>query len=76
MYDDERLKALRRNYLEETKPEWYCLLVQEDRLAAHLQGKADACREEAKRIVAQGITFEEQAWQWAIRSVLLDQEWD
>ena len=76
MYDDEQLKTFRLNYLKENEREWYRLLVEEGRLEAHLQARADGCRQEAKRLVAQGITFESQAWQWAIRSKLLDQEWD
>ena len=72
MYDDDRLKRLRRNFLSGNRPEELAQLTRDGHLEAHLQRRADACRREVKRLVGSGETFEEQAWQWAIRTVLLE----
>ena len=76
MYEDDRLKQLRRNFLSGERPEEVAALEREGKLEAHLQERADACRKEAARLVESGTTFEGQAWQWAIRSVLLETVWD
>ena len=75
-YDDAKLKQYRENFLRENRPDTYETLKQDGSLEAHLQEKADECRAEARRLVVEGITFEAQAWHWAIRSVLLETEWD
>ena len=69
---EDPLKTYRRNFLRENKPREYRRMRREGTLEAHLEQKAAACRREAARLVEQGITFEEQAWHWAIRSVLLE----
>lgn len=73
-YSDDDLREKRLNFLVENKPDWYELLVSEDRLEEHLQSRVDACREEAERLFAQG--YEAQAWSWAVRTEILDQERD
>ena len=75
MYDDDRLKEYRRNFLRENRPEEFERLVNAGELEDHLQERADACRREADRLVENG-TFEGQAWQWAIRTTLLEAEQD
>ena len=76
MYDDDRLKTLRYNFLANNRPTELRRLTREKKLDEHLQEMADACRREAAGLQVSGITFEGQAWQWAIRSVLLETEWD
>ena len=76
MYDDDRLKQFRRNFLEENRPDEFSRLERENALEEHLQERADACRREAKRLVDSGETFEAQALHWAIRTVLLETERD
>ena len=68
MYDDDRLKLYRRNFLKNVRPEDLEERERAGTLEAHLQERADACRKEAERLVTSGQTFEEQAWQWAIRT--------
>ena len=75
MYDDDRLKQFRRNFLKENRPKENRRLVKVGELEARLQAKADACRKEVARLVEDGITFEAQG-QWAIRDVLLGSPWD
>lgn len=75
-YSDARLKEIRREYLEENRPDEYKRLIEEGTLDAHLDKKAEMCREEQKPIVGQGLARDSQAWSWAIRSELLDTEWD
>ncbi len=75
MYDDDRLKQLRRNFLRDNRPQEFDRLTNDGELEDHLQERADACRREAKRLVETG-TFEGQAWQWAIRTTLLEVEQD
>ena len=72
MYDDDQLKQFRRNFLRGNRPEEFRRLKREGQLEAHLQEHADACRSRAASLVEQGETFEAQAWQWAIRIVLLE----
>ena len=76
MYDDDQLKEFRLNFLRDVKPVEYERLLQEGELEDHLQERADACRTEQARLVENGTTFDAQAWQWAIRSVLLESPWD
>ena len=76
MYDDDRLKEFRRNFLRDNRPEEFERLTNAGELEAHLQERADACRREQERLVASGTTFEGQAWQWAIRTTLLEAEQD
>ena len=76
MYDDDHLKNLRRNYLRNSRPKEFRRLTHKGELEEHLEERTDACRTEAKRIEDKGLAFEGQAWQWAIRSVLLEQPWD
>ena len=66
MYDDDRLKELRRNFLQGNRPEELTQLAAEGELEAYLQRAADRCRREQKRLVESGETFEEQAWQWPV----------
>ena len=75
-YDNEHLMELREDFLIDNRPTYYERLVDEGRLEEHLEQMAERCRTEARRLVSQGITFTGQAWQWAIRSVLLETEWD
>ena len=72
MYDDERLMDLRRNFLKGNRPKELRRLRDAGELEPHLQERADACRREVERLVKSGETFEGQAWQWAIRTTLLE----
>ena len=72
MYDDDHLMQLRLNFLKGSRPKELRRLRREGELDSHLQNRADACRREAKRLVDSGETFEAQAWQWAIRTRLLE----
>ena len=76
MYDDARLMDMRENFLIDNRPEFYRELLAEGTLEEHLERKAKRCLERAESIAASGITFKEQAMQWAIREVLLETEWD
>ena len=75
MYHDDRLKEYRLTFLCENRSEEYMRLVDAGELEDHLQERADACRREVDRLVENG-TFEGQAWQWAIRTTLLEAEQD
>ena len=75
-YDDDRLKDLRLNFLTRSRPKELARLKGADELESHLQERADACRAEAKRLVSTGATFEAQATQWAIRTVLCEAQPD
>ena len=75
MHTDEQLKAMRLRYLRDCKPQELGRLHKEHSLDEHLQRKADRCRSRADSLVESG-TFEGQAWQWAIREVLLETEAD
>ena len=72
MYDDARLMEMRLNYLDSEKPEELAALKRAGTLEEHLQERVDACRKEAKRLVAVERVSEVQADQWAIRTKLLD----
>ena len=72
MYHDDQLKQFRLNFLKGERPEEYRQLRREGKLEQHLQEHADACRRKAASLVEQGETHEGQAWQWAIRIVLLE----
>ena len=72
MYDDGRLMDLRLNFLKGNRPKELRRLRDAEELDSHLQERADACRREAERLVKSGETFEAQAWQWAIRTKLLE----
>ena len=74
MYDD-KLKQLRRNFLKNNRPKELRRFRREGVLTPTLQKRADACRKEAARLIESGTTSEEQAWQWAIRSELLESPW-
>ena len=76
MYDDAKLKEYRLNYLRDCQPEELERLERVGQLEQHLQKRADRCRRRAANLVENGTTFAEQAWQWAIREVLLDSPWD
>ena len=72
MYDDDKLKQMRFNFLESERPEQLAQLKIDGELETHLQEHADACRKRVASYVESGETFEAQAWQWAIRVVLLE----
>lgn len=76
MYHDDQLKEFRSNFLANVRPEELSRLRNAGELDDHLQERADACSREATRLVEQGTTFEAQAWQWAIRTELLESERD
>ena len=76
MYSDEHLKELREDFLRESRPKEYRRLKKAGELEAHLQREAERCRRRAQELVDTHITFLQQAWQWAIREVLLETEWD
>ena len=76
MYDAEVLMEKREVFLRENRPKEYMRLKKSGELQAHLEKTARACRETAEGLVENGITFEAQAWQWAIRRELLDTPWD
>lgn len=74
-YTDDLLKERRRKYLELCKPDTLRNLKREGTLDDHLENSARRCRERAESLMAGG-TFSGQAWQWAIREVLLETEAD
>ena len=76
MYDDDRLKQLRRNFLRDNRADEFNRLAAAGELDGHLQERADACRVKANWFVESGTTFEGQAWQWAIRTILLESPMD
>ena len=76
MYPDDDLMDKRLKFLRENRPKEYRRLKQAGTLDAHLEAAAAACVREAERLIATGATFESQAWQWAIRSKLLESEPD
>ena len=76
-YSDTKLREIRRNYLRENKPEEYDGMMQDGTLEEHLTSRASQCRREQARILREGWTkIDSQAWSWAIRSELLDSQWD
>ena len=72
MYHDDRLKELRKNYLKNCRPTELRRLTKAGELDEHLQRMATACRREQARMVESGEAADPQAWQWAIREVLLE----
>ena len=76
MYSDDDLKRLRCNFLRDCRPKEYRRLKKAGELDEHLQKMADLCSRRAVRLVENGTTFEEQAWHWAVREVLLETKWD
>ena len=72
MYHDDRLKEMRLNFLRDNRKSEYRRLRRDGELEEHLQECATACRMRAKSYVDSGETHEGQAWQWAIRVVLLE----
>lgn len=76
MYSDDDLKERRLKFLRENRPKEHRRLKQVGLLDAHLQASVDACVKEAKRLIETGTTFEAQAWQWAIRTELLESPQD
>ena len=76
MYSDDQLIEIRLDFLKENRPKQLKQLEGSGELDDHLRERADACVREAARLVETGITFDEQAWQWAIRDKLLESTWD
>ncbi len=76
MYDDDRLKEIREQFLESMRPDELAELRQTGELEQHLQNKADSCRKHAASLIKSGHAFKEQAWNWAIRVVLLESDYD
>ena len=74
-YSDEKLKDLRLGFLRNCKPRTLRKMRQSRELEGHLQARADLTRGRCASLVESGV-FEGQAWQWAIREVLLESEWD
>ena len=75
MYDDDDLEDKRLTFLRDCKPQELRRLRKEKTLDEHLARKAKRCRSRAESLVKSGV-FEGQAWQWAIREVLLETEAD
>ena len=48
MYDDGRLMQYRRTFLRDNRPEEFERLTKNGELEAHLQQRADYCREDSK----------------------------
>ena len=74
-YTDDKLKELRLKYLGDCKPSALKKLKKSGELDSHLQRRADMARRRCANLMATGV-FEGQAWQWAIREVLLETERD
>lgn len=74
-YTDERLHELRYNYLLNCKPTTLKQLDDDGELETHLEFRADLCLKRVDSLMASGI-HEGQAWQWAIREILLETEHD
>ena len=72
MYSDDDLMDKRLDYLREITPAEYRRLKKDGELDEHLQYKAARCRKEVARMQEKEGVSEVQAWQWAIREVLLD----
>ena len=74
-YTDVEMHEMRRRYLRTSKPKVLRELLREQALDAHLERKAVRCRARAQEYI-DGGTGEGQAWQWAVREVLLETEAD
>lgn len=71
------LREIRRRYLKENRRKLYKEMRDNGTLEKHLDQRAESCVEEQKYLLAMRIApHDEQAWSWAIRSALLDSEWD
>ena len=76
MYDDASLIEIRRDFMRENRTKDYRRMIRKGTLEEHLKGKAESCAATAQSLVEKGTTHEAQAWQWAIRSDLLETSWD
>ena len=70
-YTDGMLQDRRLEYLKQCKPTRLRHMKDEGTLDEHLEKSAKRCRERANSFILTG-TGEAQAWQWAIREVLLE----
>lgn len=75
MYSDDQLIDMRENFLRNNRKGEYERLQRTGELETHLEEHAAACVRRAKSYVNQGES-EVQAWQWAIRVVLLESDPD
>ena len=71
MYDDHQLKEFRETFLKENRPTEYRQLQEDGELETHLEECAAACVTRAKSYIEQGV-WENNAWRWAVRVVLLE----
>ena len=71
-YAPESLEGIRLRYLRENRRRSYRDMVKRGILDEHLTNMARICRNAKERYLAEGAMDDEQAWNWAIRSVLLD----
>ena len=74
-YTDADLREKRLYYLKACKPHDLRQLRQDRQLDSHLDRKVSRCREQAEDLIESGV-FAGQAWQWAIREILLETEAD
>ena len=74
-YSQDELKGIARDYLRDNENREYRSLARKGELDEYLEGRADAVRRFAHRLIATG-TAVPQAWSWAIRVVILKSEMD
>ncbi|MYB83920.1 MAG: hypothetical protein F4X54_04120 [Chloroflexi bacterium] len=76
MYSPEDLMEKRLTFLRENKPRRLRELRKSGELQAHLEESAERCKRTAESIMRTQPVPDSQAWSWAIRSELLEREWD
>ena len=63
------------NFLKTCKPKEYRNMKASGELKEYCQLKAKAAKRLAENLISTGV-FENQAWHWAIRSEILEKEFD
>ena len=72
---DGQMETLAVEYLKDCKPREHRRLTQAGELQGYLDEKIAACKRIAQSLMDEG-TFENQAWHWAARVVLLESPMD
>ena len=75
-YDPASLEGIRLTYLQENRPASYRDMVKRGILDEHLVNMADFARKRKAAYMNEGAPDEQTAWNWAIRTVLLDSQPD
>ena len=75
-YPPESLEGIRQKYLWENRPASYRDMVKRGILVEHLVNMAKFARKRKASFMDEGAPDEQTAWNWAIRTVLLDSQPD